>query len=310
MHFCNFLNSASHIETASLDGSRIAALEGAEHIDISPVWSPDGERIAFIAYSVDSCSWPKIEAEGVYTMKRDGTDARRIADLDMKIIESDLENASHPRRSPDGAFISFVGFGEWNEGERESAVYAVNLDGSDMRKLFASSTTAGRYIASPPEWAPDGRRIAFLGYDDGKTKVYTIGNGGLVLREGSDTGVDLSSAVESRGYVDLNLSWSSDGSRIRFSAHGAIYTANADGSGVRAFSAPELEYSCPGRSPDDSRLALLDKVRDNDIVISVMRLDAPEELDVIVKIKWSDPELRFGGVLAANPPDDDDSPQR
>jgi len=302
--------TASHIETASLDGSRIAALEGTEHIDVSPVWSPSGDRIAFIAYSVDSCSWPKIEAEGVYTMRRDGTDARRIADLDMKIIESDLENASHPRWSPDGTFISFVGFGEWNDGDRESAIYAVNSDGSDMRRLFASSTTAGRYIASPPEWAPDGRRIAFLGYDDGKTKVYTIGNDGLVLREGSDTGVDLSSAIESRGYVDLNLSWSSDGSRIRFSAHGAIYTANADGSGVRAFSPPELEYSYPVWSPDDSRLALLDKVRDNDIVISIMRLDAPEELDVIVKIKWRDPVLRFGGTLAANSPDDDDSPQR
>ena len=130
------------------------------------------------------------------------------------------------------------------------------------------------------------------------------------MREGSDTGVDLSSAIDSRGYVDLDLSWSSDGSRIRFSAHGAIYTANADGSGVRAFSPPELEYSYPGWSPDDSRLALLDKSRDNDNVISIMRLDAPEELDVIVKTKWSDPTLRFVGVLEANPPDDGDLPQR
>ena len=304
--------TASHIETFSLDGSEIAALAGTENIDVSPEWDPSGDSLAFISYFADKCRgiWRPtvVEPEGVYTMKPDGTDARRIVDLDMKIIESDLANASELSWSPDGMFISFVGFSEQNDGARESALYVVNRDGSDMRKLFASSTASGRYIASPPEWAPDGRRIAFLGYGDGITKVYTISDDGLLLREGSDTGLDFSSEIDSHsgGHVDPNLSWSSDGSRIRFSAHGAIYTANADGSDIRAFSAPELKYAYVAWSPDESRIAILVPTVRGD-VLSVMRLDAPGELDVI--IKWSNP-WQVNGVLEARPPDDGDSPRR
>ena len=79
--------TASHIETASLDGLDIVALDGTEHIDVSPEWAPDGDRLAFVSYSADRCrvlGKTVVEPEGVYTMKPDGSDARRIVDLTLK----------------------------------------------------------------------------------------------------------------------------------------------------------------------------------------------------------------------------------
>ena len=312
--------TASHIETASLDGSEIAALAGTENIDVLPEWDTSGDRLAFISYFADKCRgviWTTtvVEPEGVYTMKPDGTDARRIVDLDLEIIESKLEDTSVLRWSSDGRRLSFVGIGKRDGGERESAVYVVDRDGANLRKLFASSETDGMYIATGPAWSPDGQRIAFLGYDGEKMKIYSVSEDGLRMRAGpdieSDFGpIDIGSVIDRFGQVAFDLSWSLDGSRIRFSAHGAVYTANADGSGVRAlFSVPELERAYYiARSPDNSRIAILDPTMQRGDVLSVMRLDAPGELDVI--IKWSKPGEWRGGFLEARPLEDGDSPQR
>ena len=110
----------------------------------------------------------------------------------------------------------------------------------------------------------DGQRIAFLGYDGEKMKIYTISEDGLHWRVGADTGLDTGSiyvgyVIDRFGLVAFNLSWSSDGSRIRFSACGAAYTANADGSSVQAsFSVPEPARAYIAWSPDDSRIAIVD----------------------------------------------------
>ena len=69
--------------------------------------------------------------------------------------------------------------------------------------------------ARQPAWSPDGRSLAFQGYDDGAWHIYVIG------RDGGDA-----RAITSGLFDDREPAWSHDGSRIAFSSdrYGGITT--------------------------------------------------------------------------------------
>jgi hypothetical protein len=69
--------------------------------------------------------------------------------------------------SPDGRRIAFAGFTEVTNGDNSgmyrSAIYVVNADGSDLRRLTARSGDD----SSTFSWSPDGHYIAYDGSPDG-----------------------------------------------------------------------------------------------------------------------------------------------
>jgi Tol biopolymer transport system component/imidazolonepropionase-like amidohydrolase len=69
--------------------------------------------------------------------------------------------------------------------------------------------------ARQPSWSPDGRSIAFQGYDDGTWHIYVIPRGGGDAK-----------AITSGPFDDREPAWSHDGSRIAFSSdrYGGITT--------------------------------------------------------------------------------------
>jgi len=121
-------------------------------------WSPDGRRIAFVA-------------EGLWTARDDGSDARRIV----------LDGVS-PAWSPDGRKIAF---------KRGCGIWVVTVDGTGEQQVFEEPGCDVDAGSAPlglcrPTWAPDGGRLAFHSEMDGDAEIYTIHLDGSGLTQLTD----------------------------------------------------------------------------------------------------------------------------
>jgi Tol biopolymer transport system component len=163
---------------------------------LSPAWSPDGKRIAYIQRDRGDYA--------VYVMNADGSHKRAV---------TKGGDDAYPNWSPDGRHIVF----ERDDGE-SSAIYVVAGDGTDLTLLTSENDP------SDPNWSPDGRQIAFVGNTETRPQIY------LMKADGSDA----HPLVQDEQW-DVAPAWSPDGSQIAFTAggedEGYIDVVNVDGSG-------------------------------------------------------------------------------
>ncbi len=201
----------------------------------TPVWSPDGRKIAFLSRG-DGNNGPY--NNGLYVVSADGSGQRRLTD-DARITLGWLLahlGMTTPAWSPDGRKIAF----ESGRGG-QNGLYVVNADGSGRRMLTRNGQA--------PAWSPDGRKIAFFSH----LKVYVMNANGSGHR-------NLTPGAKARGQAFL--AWSPDGRKIAFlgdcgdSCH-YVYVMNADGSGLRNLTGFRGLASPPAWSPDGRKIALL-----------------------------------------------------
>lgn len=249
------------IATQPIDGSDRQRLTRNDWHDVSPAWSPDGSRIAFIS-TRDGTS-------RVFTIAPDGKDERNIA-------PSISAQTDAPVWSPDGSRVAFVGVElettdvDWLDTYhshatptprvsrrtiRREAVYVVKADGSGLAKLEWSDspyseprTRVGVNDLNSPEegvgpfrWSPDGSQVAFVAryYGEGD-ELYVASHDGWDARRV----MSLSSVEDLEKYEEVSIrgiAWSPDGSRISLEAGGTfiegdhlhadyvVYTLRADG---------------------------------------------------------------------------------
>ena len=269
------------IETARLDGSDRRRLTDDFHLDTSPVWSPDGERIAWA-----KSPYTNLPNAGIYTMAPDGSDKRRIVDYDWMEPAGDYgaratEAKGAPAWSPDGSRLAFVVYeGGSRSTMPHNSLYTVNADGTDLRRTFSvergivfSTSVPPTLIVGQPKWSPDGRKLAFFRLrlpepisGDADVTLYTISPDGSDLREVWQRRFGGLGSLRTRD--SFHLEWSPDSSRLLFSAvfeevysyanvrswgpYVATHTINADGSGLREVG-PGGHASW---SPDGSRIAM------------------------------------------------------
>ncbi|MFV5212441.1 Tol-Pal system beta propeller repeat protein TolB [Azonexus caeni] len=145
------------LQVADADGQGAAtALTSAEPI-ISPVWSPDGSRLAYVSFEKKK---PMIYVHSLASGQR-------------RIVANFKGSNSAPAWSPDGRKLAVVLSKDGN-----SQLYSVNADGSGLQRLSQSSG-----IDTEPRYAADGSSIYFTSDRGGSPQIYRVdANGGSAQR--------------------------------------------------------------------------------------------------------------------------------
>jgi len=127
---------------------------GAGGMLSSPVWSPDGKRLAFVQGDRRGNS-------DIMTLDLATGRARRLTDGNGINTE--------PTWNPNGNQLAFT-----SDREGGPQVYLMQDDGSNLRRL----TGEGQYNASPA-WSPNGAMVAYVSRFEGKFDlfVYKLGEG-------------------------------------------------------------------------------------------------------------------------------------
>jgi WD40 repeat protein len=143
-----FVYDPSTLAVWDLASGTFNKLEVGAQVD-EPAWSPDGQRIAYVAgASGDRAIW---------LMNPDGSGRMRLSAAGS--------NDRHPAWSPDGMRIAFSRIVGGN-----ADVYAMNSDGSGIANLTDNPAQDRN-----PAWSPDGKLVAFDSDRDGNREIYVMG---------------------------------------------------------------------------------------------------------------------------------------
>ena len=145
------------LQVADADGANEQAMLVSNEPIISPAWSPDGRRVAYVSF--------QNKKPIVYVQEVDV--AKQITVANFK------GSNSAPAWSPDGSKLAVV-----LSKEGGSQLFMVNADGSGARRIASSGG-----IDTEPQFSPDGQWIYFTSDRGGSPQIYRMpANGGDAQR--------------------------------------------------------------------------------------------------------------------------------
>lgn len=134
---------------ADSDGlNRITTVRSNEPL-ISPTWSPDGSRIAYVGF--------QLKKPVLYIL--------HLATGRVQVLANYRGSNSAPAWAPDGKQLAIV-----LTKDGLSQIYLINADGSGLRRLTESSTS----INTEPVFSPDGQSIYFTSDRGSSPQTYRI----------------------------------------------------------------------------------------------------------------------------------------
>lgn len=171
------------LEVADSDGhDPQRVLESSQPV-LSPAWSPDGQRLAYVSF----------EASRPVVYVQDLTSGRRQEVAAFEGINS------APAWSPDGGKLALT---LSREGNPE--VYVMDVTSRELRRI-----TDNPAIDTEPAWSPDGGSLVFTSDRGGRPQIYQVPSAGGAARR-----------VTFEGDYNARASFSPDGKRLAL-VHGA-----------------------------------------------------------------------------------------
>ncbi len=162
---------------ADADGENPIVAASSREPLMSPAWSPDGKRLAYVGYDRGNSA--------IYVHDLQTGQAKKL------LSEKGINGA--PAWSPDGRSLAVtLSYGS------NPDVYVIDAQGGSPRRLTDSSA-----IDTEPTWSPDGSQIAFTSDRGGQPQIYVMSaSGGSAQR------------VSFEGKQNLRARYSPDGKSL------------------------------------------------------------------------------------------------
>jgi TolB protein len=145
------------LQVADADGFNPQTVVTSNEPIISPAWSPDGTRLAYVSFENRK---PIVYVQNLLTGQR-------------RVLANYPGSNSAPAWSPDGKRLAVV-----LTKDGISQIYLINPDGTGLKRLTHSGA-----IDTEPSFSPDGEWILFTSDRGGSPQIYRIAvNGGSTVR--------------------------------------------------------------------------------------------------------------------------------
>lgn len=136
------------LQIADADGQNPQVMLRSKHSIISPAWSPDGSKLAYVSFELGK---PVVYVQTLATGQRTP-------------VANFKGNNSAPAWSPSGDQLAVV-----LSRDGISQIYTMGLDGSGLRRVMRSPL-----IDTEPQYTPDGSSLVFTSDRGGSPQIYRV----------------------------------------------------------------------------------------------------------------------------------------
>jgi TolB protein len=133
---------------SDFDGENAKPALASNEPIISPSWSPDGKKVAYVSFESRK---PVVYVHELATGRR-------------TVLSDQKGNNSAPSWSVDGRHLALALSKDGN-----TQIYKINSNGTGLDRL-----TRGRAIDTEPQWSPDGKFIYFTSDRGGSPQIYRM----------------------------------------------------------------------------------------------------------------------------------------
>lgn len=183
-------NSKKYVlQIADADGYNARTIFSSSKQILSPAWSPDGSRLAYVSFESGNSA---IYVQDIIQ----GTRAKVSA-------KSGINSA--PAWSPDGRHLALT-----LSAGGSPDIYILDLGAKNLKRL-----TSGPAIDTEPSWMPDGKTLLFTSDRSGGAQIYQVSvNGGKAQRITFDGKYNAAADVSPDGHYIALVNNSGNGFRV------------------------------------------------------------------------------------------------